>query len=246
MRETKMKQTTASILRLLVVIIIIAGIGCKPRTRKTEENYHIRAAIMMKMMDDSTAEMFLNNTIFADREKIKQVLKRYENTTGEVEYEDYFFYPFIMTTVLENGAVRSQTGIYQNGNTAVEFRIVENGVVKDSTRRYYPGGPLYSRRISMTDASQNLYEEFFDNGIKRSMRLSDTLWTWNETGRPSGKFVFRNGEVFFRTLWHPNGVKKEESEWLHDTLDGNFRTWDSLGTVTNDVLYRKGTVIRKR
>jgi antitoxin component YwqK of YwqJK toxin-antitoxin module len=241
-----MKPNSAAILRCLIVIIFIAAIGCKPRTRKTEENYHIRAAMMIKMMDDSTAEMFLNNSIFADREKIKQVLKRYENTTGEVEYEDYFFYPFIMTTVLENGVVRSQTGVYENGNTAHELRIVEHGVVKDSTRRYYPAGPLYSRRISMTDAAQNLYEEFFESGVKRSMRYSDTLWTWLDTGAPSGKFIFTEGEVRFRTLWYPNGKKKEESEWLHDTLNGNFRSWDSLGTLTSDLLYKKGVITRKR
>ncbi|MFZ4620350.1 MAG: hypothetical protein ACOYNS_07320 [Bacteroidota bacterium] len=43
-----------------------------------------------------------------------------------------------------------------------------------------------------------------------------------------------------RTKWHPNGKIKEISFWVNDTMNGQYREWDSTGHVLRDVVLVMG------
>jgi antitoxin component YwqK of YwqJK toxin-antitoxin module len=220
--------------------------GCKPRTRRTETNEEIRRAMMIKAMDDSLKEENLNRLPDYTRQNVITLLKKYEQLTGVVEFEDYLLSVKItMKVSLENGTVRSGRGEYGNGVLALVFYPVKNREMIDSAYRYYPSGHLYSRRITPVDTLKRIYEEFYESGTIRSRNSATMLFNWHPNGNISAKFIFDNGQVIQRTLWHENGTVKEMSGWQNDSLNGLYQVWDSLGHQTRKEQYAAGVLLQK-
>lgn len=227
------------------IIIALLFTGCKPKTRRTETNEDIRWAMMAKTMDDSSKNVFLESFSDFSRGSIINVLKKYENANGIVEYEDYLLSKKITLKVsLENGMIRSMRGEYDNGVRAVEFYSIKNKEMIDSAYRYYPSGGLYSRRVTPVDTMKRVYEEFYENGPLRSRNTATRLFNWHMNGKIAAIFLFDRGQVVKRTLWYWNGVKEEESGWRNDKWNGVIQEWDSLGKRTRNEHYVNGTLIK--
>ncbi|MFA5832031.1 MAG: hypothetical protein WDA22_01010 [Bacteroidota bacterium] len=233
------------IISIAYVIIAVSTLfySCKPRTRQSESNESIQWALMAKSMDDSSKNAFIEGMPEFEKKKIKALLKTYEQLTDVVEYDEYFLGLKVKTVAsLENGLIRTKKGQFENGIMAYEYYNIRNTVMVDSARRYYPTATLYSRTIIPVDSTQQLYEEFYDTGRMKSRSCYSTLTTWHKNGNQSGYFLFNKGQVIQRMLWYENGMKKEESHWRNDRLNGPFQEWDSLGNQIRNVRYINGLI----
>lgn len=235
--------TRAFIFFFLSAVIITVVNGCKPKTKDALTDEHIQMAMLVKGMDDSVKNTFLQSIHPKERKKVDIALKQYEHFTGTVEYQDVSLNLPIHTVVsMEDGVVRHQIGRYKNNNIATEYYKVENDQIIDSTRSYYFGGQLRSRYYNAVDKSKRVIEQYYQSGQIRNRSTDASMTTWFENGAQSGIYYFDNGKVIKRTLWHPNKKKKEESEWWNDQLNGIFREWDSLGNQTRNEHYVNGII----
>ncbi|MFZ4619799.1 MAG: toxin-antitoxin system YwqK family antitoxin [Bacteroidota bacterium] len=239
-----MKNSFPSILRIGIVVLSFAAVymaGCKPRTRGEESDDEKRRAVSMLMMNEAQRKLVFDNSVGEPLERLKEQMKRYEHMSGEVVYKDNILNKTIqVNTRLEDGRVISQSGVFDNGSPAMIYRYVGNAQFNDSERVFYPNGVLFSRMLNLVDPPRILREMFYQNGLIRNRFDGDTLYSWYENGMIQGKYIFNNEQVGKRTLWHANGKVKEISFWIHDTMNGPYKEWDSTGHLVRDMVFDKG------
>lgn len=238
--------------RSIYIIAAVIGLclvltSCKPRTRTTDQEKHLKQAMIFIRMNDSTQRAAYAAMPDERRKAIDSILSSYKNATETVVTEESYIGFNVTVTVessFENGKFLHQKAKYADGTRAFEYYPVKNGDVIDSTLHYYSTGNLYSRLITYADPSKWMFENYHENGALRSRQTGNITKGWDEYGTLVSETSFANNEVVKQTLFHPNGTKKWESHWKNDKFHGTVKEWDSLGTLVRNELYKNGAVIK--
>lgn len=226
-------------------ILLMMFVGCAPKSRPNPENDIIRYALLAKRLpNDSLAKEFVRQLPEYAQKGVEKKLEELSRYSGTMEYDDFAVsYPITVTTTLSNGIMINQVGHFDNGIRAFEFFPVFSTTIIDSMHQFNAAGKLLTRSITAVDSRNSLIERYYGDGQLQSRSYADTLVQWHPNRNVSGIFLFRNNEVVKRSLWHPNGQKKEESEWRNDRYHGVVTEWDSLGTLLRKDRYREGVLI---
>lgn len=222
-------------------VIIISVSGCKSNTAPTESDEVIRKTVSLLL----TPVNFRNDVLLTMtpeiRGRVNNLMIQYEQYSGIVKYNDEFLaLPISTEVVFENGNIRTAQSRYVNGTRSMEYYNIGNTVMKDSSRYYYPNGALYSRSVNPQDPARQVYEKFFETGGLKSRNIPGQLFTWHTNGNLEATYIFDGDKVAERMKWHPNGKIKEISLWMNDTMNGQYREWDSTGHLLRDVVFAMG------
>ena len=148
----------------------------------------------------------------------------FEDSTAEGEF--LFWY--------ENGQLACTGEVYDksfegdlirwhsNGNKYKESFCV-NGKLHGINKMYYENGNLELELEYQNGVETGIYRQYHENGNKQ-------IYGAFFEGKKNRKF----------TSWYKNGQIHEESNWVLDSLEGDFRLWDEKGDLIEETFYVDG------